>query len=197
VDPADVWDHSGNADLRERRAEGTLLPGDLVTIPTPMERPSFAVSAGNSYRFTAMVPLHDLHLALTEGGEAQANTRYTAECDGVRHEGTTDGSGHVTIPVRPSTRFVTLTLHHEAGEGEDEGHDEVLRIEVGGLDPGDELTGIQARLRNLGHSPGPIDGEMGPRTRRAIETFQRDEGLQVTGELDDETMQRLDDRHGD
>ncbi len=192
VDPRALWEHPSNAALRERRREGVLLPGDLVTVPAPRERASFAVRPGGSHRFSATVPRHELRLSLEEDGTPQANLRYTVVADGVTAEGTTDGQGQLVLSVRPSTRFVTLTLHEQ-----EDGHpfDSVMRIELGGLDPGEDLTGVQARLRNLGHSPGPIDGELGPRTRRAIESFQRAEGLEPSGELDDATRERLAERH--
>ena len=40
-----------------------------------------------------------------------------------------------------------------------------------------ELTeGIQRNLKALGYEPGPIDGIYGPKTKRAIEAFERDMG---------------------
>jgi len=50
----------------------------------------------------------------------------------------------------------------------------------------------QRALRDLGYHPGPIDGTFGPQTRSALEKYQRAEKLPVTGQLDAETMQRLD-----
>ncbi len=50
----------------------------------------------------------------------------------------------------------------------------------------------QRTLRDLGYQPGPIDGVMGPRTQTALRSYQRTEGLPVTGRLDPETMARLD-----
>lgn len=41
----------------------------------------------------------------------------------------------------------------------------------------------QARLAALGYDPGGVDGKAGPATRRAIEQFQRDRGLPVTGQV--------------
>jgi len=36
------------------------------------------------------------------------------------------------------------------------------------------VSGIQARLRNMGYNPGPIDGILGPLTQEAIREFQAD-----------------------
>ena len=45
----------------------------------------------------------------------------------------------------------------------------------------DELVSIQKRLRAQGYYSGAIDGLMGPSTRGAISSYQRDHGLSVTG----------------
>src|SRR5439155_380799 len=50
----------------------------------------------------------------------------------------------------------------------------------------------QRALRDLGYSPGPIDGIVGPQTHAALAKYQDAEQLPVTGELDLETMARLD-----
>ena len=50
----------------------------------------------------------------------------------------------------------------------------------------------QRALRDLGYNPGPIDGTVGPQTRSAVEKYQLAEKLSVTGQLDAETLERLD-----
>ena len=50
----------------------------------------------------------------------------------------------------------------------------------------------QRALRDLGYHPGPIDGTFGLQTRTAVEKYQLAEKLRVTGQLDAETMERLD-----
>lgn len=42
---------------------------------------------------------------------------------------------------------------------------------------------IQSGLAELGYSPGPVDGLLSNETRRAIREFERDRGLQVTGNV--------------
>ena len=51
---------------------------------------------------------------------------------------------------------------------------------------------VQRWLKRAGYlDRDDIDGEFGPKTRRALEKFQRDEGLRVTGEADERTRERL------
>ena len=49
----------------------------------------------------------------------------------------------------------------------------------------------QERLARLGYYPGPIDGDFGPITSRAIRSYQMDYGLPVTGRLDNRTQASL------
>lgn len=49
----------------------------------------------------------------------------------------------------------------------------------------------QKILAELGYNPGQIDGIWGRKTEKALQRFQRDSGLPVTGQLDDGTKQKL------
>jgi hypothetical protein len=55
----------------------------------------------------------------------------------------------------------------------------------------DLVSGYQAALQRLGFDPGPIDGIAGPRTRAAVEAFQRAEELAVDGIVGPRTRARL------
>lgn len=54
-----------------------------------------------------------------------------------------------------------------------------------------DVKATQQALRDRGHDPGPIDGVHGPRTSAALKKFQQAEGLTASGQLDEETMHRL------
>lgn len=53
------------------------------------------------------------------------------------------------------------------------------------------LRTVQVALTYLGLDPGPIDGLRGRRTHGALFDFQEQQGLPATGELDEETYERL------
>jgi hypothetical protein len=55
----------------------------------------------------------------------------------------------------------------------------------------DELRQVQMVLKEKGFDIGKIDGVMGPRTRRALIAFQRQQGLQPTGTLDQPSIAAL------
>lgn len=53
------------------------------------------------------------------------------------------------------------------------------------------LKTAQQKLIRLGYLEGAADGKMGEKTRQALEAFQRDRGLPVTGRLDEATSAEL------
>ena len=53
------------------------------------------------------------------------------------------------------------------------------------------VLAVQILLDRAKHSPGVIDGMMGGNTRRAIEAYQRANGLAVTGSVSDSLLQHL------
>jgi peptidoglycan hydrolase-like protein with peptidoglycan-binding domain len=54
-----------------------------------------------------------------------------------------------------------------------------------------EVLQAQIELQARGYDPGPLDGFMGRRTRRALRQFQEDIGVPVTGVLDEATIETL------
>ena len=55
----------------------------------------------------------------------------------------------------------------------------------------DQVRQAQTLLKQKGFDPGDIDGVLGPRTGRALITFQRQQGLQPTGQIDQRTATAL------
>jgi peptidoglycan hydrolase-like protein with peptidoglycan-binding domain len=50
---------------------------------------------------------------------------------------------------------------------------------------------VQQALADKGHNPGPIDGMMGPRTRAALQSYQRQNNLSGAKGLDQQTLDSL------
>ena len=55
----------------------------------------------------------------------------------------------------------------------------------------DQIKKIQQALKDKGHDPGPIDGNMNARTQQALRAFQKSQNLTVTGTLDSSTASAL------
>jgi hypothetical protein len=202
-----LWNDPSNAALREARREpGVLLPGDLVTLPPRPPREGVTLRVGGTNRMRAHVRRVDLRLALEQDGRPRANVRYTVIVGVMRREGTTDGHGYLTEAVPAHARQATLILH-----GED-GVDDSFMLELGGLDPVETPSGLQARLRQLGYDAepsAPENSDGGPsagqgsheadalhasRLSHALRRFQRAECLQITGAPNDETRTILRER---
>jgi hypothetical protein len=61
----------------------------------------------------------------------------------------------------------------------------------GNLLPDEVIANVQTALQNAGYFYGEITGSLGVDTRAAIANFQRDSGLQITGAIDDATVEAL------
>ncbi|WP_437876229.1 peptidoglycan-binding domain-containing protein [Sorangium sp. So ce513] len=179
-----LWDHPDNAELRaRRRSPHLLLLGDRVTVPE-QGRARLAVSAGQSHRFVARVPSVRLRLTLQDRrGRPLASRRFELRVAGSIRTGTTDGSGRLDEPVPATARRADLRVFLDG--------DRVLTmpLAIGYLDPDDSESGVRQRLRNLGYLRGRAPEEDG--IEGALREFQRDNGLEPTGEADAPTLDCL------
>jgi Putative peptidoglycan binding domain len=61
----------------------------------------------------------------------------------------------------------------------------------GNLLPDQVIMNVQRALKNLGYYDGEINGSLSPASRRALSAFQEDNGLEVTGAIDEATVYAL------
>jgi len=183
--PETIWEDPANADLRQRRGSPNILhPGDVVVIPDRRPRQE-SVSTERRGRFKRHGHGSKLHLKLMEGDKPRADLDYVLEVDGQLFRGTTDGDGVLEQAVPPDARRAALTIGTE-----------VIPLMLGHMDPASEVSGVQARLNNLGFACGEADGVVGDATREALRAFQGANGLNVTGEVDAATRAKLEELHG-
>lgn len=214
-----VWDHSENKPLRDlRKSPHVIAPGDAVFVPD-LRLKKVPCATGQQHRFQQKGVPSRLRVRFLVDGEPRANAAYVLVIDDKKKkkkQGTTDGDGWLDEPVLPDARRAEVRFEAPAednpdddpapfeGEGDDiVREDEPIAEEPAGqrehvyvfelrhLDPTTEITGAQGRLKNLGYSVGPIDGVLGRRTGEALRAFQHDQGIEVTGELDDATQAKL------
>ena len=57
--------------------------------------------------------------------------------------------------------------------------------------PATQAASAQQRLKEAGYYSGPVDGVIGPNTEAALRAYQRDHRLDVTGQLDSQTVRTL------
>lgn len=105
--------------------------------------------------------------------------------DGIRREGTLDPQGWLHEQVPADAQRVQLDVAQRRFE-----------LETTGLPSAESVAGAQERLNHMHYFVGDVDGDAGRFTAGALERFQRDRGLPVTGELDPATVRALREAHG-
>jgi len=65
------------------------------------------------------------------------------------------------------------------------------RSGYGGYANGSVVIQVQSRLARAGYYRGAIDGVMGPRTRYAIQAYERDHGLRVDGAISGSLLRNM------
>ncbi|MHB8080187.1 MAG: peptidoglycan-binding domain-containing protein [Candidatus Krumholzibacteriia bacterium] len=187
-----IWNDPKNADLRKVRRPNLLHAGDLVWIPAlrPREVPA---PDGAKHAFKAKGKPDELTIVIeADKAKPNAGVAYAYTIAGApRGSGSSGGDGKTKSPVPRLHDPATVKLGKE-----------FVTLDIGHLNPlGDDtpdrgVSGVQARLNNLGLRAGREDGILGPRTARAITHFQKLEGIAPTGTITDDLRTRLLQRHG-
>jgi N-acetylmuramoyl-L-alanine amidase len=188
--PETIWNNPANAGLKRLRGHGhILLEGDVVVIPDRQLRHETRPTDQCHTFVRKGVPIRLRIVLCDENQEPRAGLDYILEIDGTVSSGTTSGDGAVDIPISPRARSGSISF----GEGL---FREVYELQLGGLDPITEINGVQMRLENLGYYQGGVDGKWNDATHLAILSFQKDNGLEATGEIDDALRAKLVAAHG-
>ena len=184
--PDDVWQLTDNEHLRpdgDQDVPEVIANGEKVYLPEKVGHKEPG-AADQRHKFRKPdVPIK-LRVKLLDFAKPRANKHYLFEVEGEQREGKTDGEGILeeVIPFDATEASVRLT-------GDDEGEHFIFKL--GALEPARKIAGAQARLHNLGYNTGPIDNLMGPITERALKIFQKDQDIEITGEIDQQTVKKL------
>ncbi len=186
--PDTIWNHANNKQLKERRKDpNVLLPGDVVYIPDKQLK-ELSEPTNDVYKYRVMNVPAKFALRLLFNGAPRKNEPYTLDIDGKVTNGQTDGDGFVKLSISPSAKRGSLVVGTGANQTR-------YALNLGQLDPADQIAGVQKRLNNLGFKCGRADGTFNPETKAALEAFQAYAGLPITGELDDATKSKLKQEH--
>jgi N-acetylmuramoyl-L-alanine amidase len=180
-----LWNHPDNADLKAKRKDpNVLMEGDEVTIPDPQLRQESGATEAR-HKFVRKGEPHMFKLRLMRMNKPRANEAYVLKLDGKLIRGQTDATGLLQQSIPGNAKGGRLLLKNGK---------EQYPICIGGMDPVDEISGLQHRLNNLGF-PCEMDGNLGPRTKRALLQFQAQNNLPATGKPDDATKGKLSSMH--
>lgn len=184
-----IWQHPNNSDLRDKRPNPHVLyPGDILFIPDKQPKvesiPTTKVSP-----FVVPSSALKLRLVLKDfDGQPMPNLACELTAGGATYNLTSDSDGLIEAAIPPTAQDGVLKVADLDLE---------MPVKIGYLDPNDEDSGWQARLTNLGYLSNLLnlpDDET--RFAHALEEFQCDQGLNVTGQPDDATKDKLKELHG-
>jgi hypothetical protein len=185
-----VWNFAANADLKSLRGTGhILLPKDKVAIPTKVEREAEVPGGTAEYVVQCAAEVLRVRFADITCSEDDPVTFKATPDTGEPIEGPLSEDGRLEIDLPPDATRVHVELFRAAqdeeadddeGNGEGENGDasgeqepfECYDFTLGELDPAAEISGIQARLLNLGLYNGEINGTLDDDTRKAISHFR-------------------------
>jgi hypothetical protein len=182
-----LWNLPENAELKAKRTPNVLLPGDRVTIP-PLRVNQLDSPADQAHSFVLKGTSTKLLLRfLDDQQRPRGGIAYILTIDGVTSSGTLDGSGSLNVPIPASAAQGSITLQTTPDP-------ETYPLNFGHLDPISSTTGVRGRLNNLGFTCAS-DGDPDADLQSAIARFQMANNLPVTGQLDDQTRQALQQGH--
>lgn len=184
-----IWNAAENAGVREvRKDPNVLCAGDRIYVP-PIRRKCEPGATKVRHRFVRRGEPSKLRMVLRCGGEPRSNEPYVLEVDSRVYQGTLDAEGKLECAIAGDARRATLTV----GEG---ARRKVYPLHLGTLDPISELSGVQARLNNLGFACGQPDGAWSARARDAMQRFQARYELPRTDTPDEPTRAKIREVHG-
>jgi hypothetical protein len=185
-----LWNLPENTQLKELRKDpNILLPGDLLYVPD--KRPKEVSEPTNQvHKFRVKNVPAKVKIRILRDAEPRVGEKYVLMIDGVeKKRGAIPSDGYVEVPIIPIASEGKLVI------GDDDDQEEYV-LQLGYLDPIDTVTGVKARLNNIGFDCGKINNELDQVTIEAISNFQ---GYirhpKPTGQVDDLTRNALEKLH--
>lgn len=198
-----LWNLPENAALKAKRKNpNVLMTGDIVYIPD-LKPKQESRPASARHQFVLKGVPEKLHITLLDyNHKPRPNLDYIIVIDGNARRGKTDASGGIKESIPPNAKTGKLTFAAPANVDSTgkpipgKTKNQVMKLQLGNLNPISEVSGLKARLANLGFYKGPIDENLDAATKQAISAFQKKKGLPVTGVLDDATKAQVQKIHG-
>lgn len=181
-----IWEHANNEEVKDDRKDpNVLMPGDVVHIPDKRLK-EVSKPTNNVHKFQVKNTPKRFRIQIMRGDQPVRDMEYVLSIEGSETTGKTDGEGWITRSISPNAKKGELSLQ----EGQK------FDLNLGFLDPIDEVTGLQGRLRTLGYYHGPINGQLNEDTKESLKEFQAYNDLETTGESDEETKSLLEEFAG-
>jgi N-acetylmuramoyl-L-alanine amidase len=180
----DLCDHPGNTELmRKRPNPNVLAPGDVVMVPdSAAEQKTVACATGETHLFTIEAPKVKLRIQLLDrNGEPYGDKKFEVTIGERKFPGKTNGEGLIDIPISAAAQSGRLRVWLD----EDDDDPSIDRdMDIGHLDPTSSVSGLQARLHNLGHRC-EVNGNLDEDTLAALRAFRAKAGME---EVEDDAL---------
>lgn len=183
-----IWDHPNNSDLKSRRSNpNVLMPGDEMFIPE-LQIGRNTQATGNVYTYRVPKDTVWLRIVVCDFDNLpMPDTECELTIDGTSYLLQTDPAGRIEVEIAADAEEGVLKIADLDLE---------LPVKVGHLDPSEEDSGWTARLTNLGYMYRQQEQVEDEALGSAIEEFQCDHKLPVTGTMDAATKAKLKELHG-
>jgi hypothetical protein len=192
----DLYDYPDNTQLKKQRSNPNVVaPGDVVMVPdSATQKKTVPCATGKAYLFVLDAPKVKLRILLQDWQEEPyAGKKFEVTVDGKLFRGKTDGEGLIDIPIPAAAQSGRLKVWLD--DDDDDPSPGIDRdLDIGHLDPTDCVTGLQARLQNLGHRC-EVNGNLDEDTLAAVRAYREKAGLQEVEDddalIDDELRSHL------
>jgi Putative peptidoglycan binding domain/LysM domain len=183
-----IYNDPENAGFKKKRPNPDLIyPGDVLRIPTS-EPAAIEIATGQRHKIVIKLPKAKLRILL----EIEEPYAYELTVGDQKLTGQSDGKKPIEAEIRADLDAGQLAVWPASG---DKSLATTWDLALGHLDPVEELSGVQARLSNLGYYWAAVDGQPSPDVDDAVRRFQLDEQIDPANGLDDTTRARLGKRH--
>lgn len=181
-----IWNHFQNRELKlKRKSANAIYPGDSLFIPD--KDPTGGHYATGRRHVIHLKPRQNILRIVFKSfdDEPITNTECVLKVGSESHALVTNSNG-----------LVAELIPGNATQGKLSILDMEIPMQIGILDPVDTDMGQKLRLSNLGYYFGLMDTDDEEQLKSAVEEFQCDQGLNVTGICDAQTQAALTKAHG-
>jgi Putative peptidoglycan binding domain len=191
-----IYRDSGNDAFRQKRPNPNIIyPEDVLFIPDRRSK-ELARPTDQLHRFVLKQPKVLLRLCLKDDlHQPYQNKRYHLRVGSHHHHDSTNENGMLEHRIPANAFEGEITIFIRDDDPSDQGY--TFTLNLGHLDPVDETSGVDARLTNLGFAPLEVENHQLSNEERvqALKAFQDRFGLEVTGQADEATRQKLRELH--
>ncbi len=180
-----VWEDGKNSSLREKRNPNVLFPNDVVQIPARQKKVDDAPPTERTTFQTIGDPVTVKLVVLSWDGTPISSTDVQFKLGAAESMKTAeDGSAKKNVDPTGTKDGNVLIKGFS------------LPLKLGHLDPVEEFSGQVWRLNNLGYRAGSPASKEDEAFRSAVEEFQCDNSIAVSGNCDGATQDKLRTVHG-